>query len=104
MLSTLVLLSAIASRAVNAFLSIDATLLFVFSWSHGSEKCILGRTKNADSSLVNICCDVAAVVVDCVEWQTVVDRPQAGDVILIPHSERIAEHGRVLSGQSTIRP
>jgi Cd2+/Zn2+-exporting ATPase len=46
--------------------------------------------------------DVANRLVDGVESQVAIDQLQAGDVILIRPSERIAADGIILSGQSTV--
>jgi len=79
-----------------------AVLLFLFSLSNTLEHYVLGRTRRAIESLMDLSPEEAVVVRDGREQKVSVDQLRLGDSVIVRPGERIAADGTLVSGQTTV--
>ncbi|MDB5386776.1 MAG: metal-transporting P-type ATPase [Planctomycetaceae bacterium] len=97
----LMLVGAAGAALIGEF-SEGAVLLFLFSLSHGLETYILGRTKNAIRTLMDLSPEIATLIRNGIETKIPIDQVIVGDLVLVRPSERVPIDGLVETGRSTI--
>ena len=97
----LMVIAAVGSAMLGEWWE-GAVLLFLFSLSHALEAFILGRTRTAIASLMELAPDEATRIRDGHEELVPVDILMPGDRIIVRPSERIAADGVVREGVSSV--
>ncbi len=97
----LMILAAIGAAAIGEWAE-GAVLLFLFSLSHALEHFVLGRTRRAIRSLMQLTPEEAVVLRDGREMTIPVEALVVGDTVLVQPSERIPADGTVTVGRTSI--
>ncbi len=79
-----------------------AVLLFLFSLSNTLEQYVLGRTRRAIESLMDLTPEEAVVRRDGAEVRVPVEELRVGDTVIVRPAERIPADGSVLRGQTSV--
>ena len=97
----LMILAALGAAALGDWLD-GGLLLFLFSLSHALEAFILGGTRKAITSLMELTPEVAVVITEEGETQVPVASLQIGQIVVVSPSERIPADGVIEAGQTSI--
>lgn len=97
----LMILAAIGAAAIGNWAD-GAVLLFLFSLSHALETYVLGRTRRAIRSLMQLTPEEAVVLRNGTEESIPVAQLIVGDTVLIQPSSRIPADGKLILGQTSV--
>jgi len=97
----LMILAAIGAAAIGDWAD-GALLLFLFSLSHALEHYILGRTRQAIRSLMQLTPDEALVLRDGQELRVSVESLRIGDTVIVTPASRIPADGTIVTGTTSV--
>lgn len=97
----LMILAAIGAAAIGDWAD-GALLLFLFSLSHALEHFILGRTRQAIRSLMQLTPDEALVIRAGHEQRMPVANLIVGDIVIVQPASRVPADGRIEAGTTSV--